>query len=392
MGELLNEFDSNQIFETEIYNQIFENEENSFLNEAFDQFGQELDESFSQAFDKLEISMKSFADVPKAFTNEKEKVTDFYRKKKKAVLDKTKTVLNKERVNRKLKSHRVYSILTKIAFLVGVFGLMISEAIFFNKPLWFPKFYTIITFPLMILRYFFYKKVNHHYFMLDFCYWVNFLIFVFLYLYQNPLFFLMIFVNANGPVLSGVCFWQNSLVFHSLDKITSLFLHIFPSLVTFILRWKMHGNAICFPQDCNVSLWQSIGFSFVLYLIWQILYFIKTEIVNESKRDKEKLMTSFIWQKTHNGMRDKLLLQFPEKYHVFIYMFYQSIYHIVTMIPAKYMYQHKKVHVIAIVFELVISVINAASYYFDFVPTRTRFALDKRTDKRKKKISSTKTD
>lgn len=31
--------------------------------------------------------------------------------------------------------------------------------------------------------------------------------------------------------------WRNSLVFHDVEKITSLYIHIFPGLLLYTLRW-----------------------------------------------------------------------------------------------------------------------------------------------------------
>ena len=39
-----------------------------------------------------------------------------------------------------------------------------------------------------------------------------------------------------GTLMSAVVMWQNSLVFHSLDKLTSFFLHFFPPLHLHLFR------------------------------------------------------------------------------------------------------------------------------------------------------------
>ena len=47
----------------------------------------------------------------------------------------------------------------------------------------------------------------------------------------------VLFANTTGPLLSAVWVWKNSAVFHSLDKMTSLFIHIIPALLSFTQRW-----------------------------------------------------------------------------------------------------------------------------------------------------------
>ena len=42
---------------------------------------------------------------------------------------------------------------------------------------------------------------------------------------------------ANGPLAWAILVWRNSFVFHSVDKVTSTFIHAMPPLVTFCQRW-----------------------------------------------------------------------------------------------------------------------------------------------------------
>ena len=42
-----------------------------------------------------------------------------------------------------------------------------------------------------------------------------------------------------GPLMFAIIVWKNSLVFHSLDKLTSFFLHAFPPITIHLLRSDM---------------------------------------------------------------------------------------------------------------------------------------------------------
>ena len=94
---------------------------------------------------------------------------------------------------------------------------------------------------LLSYRWYSYKKQKYHYFLFDFCYFTNFLIFVYLWLpwgyaYKGVL-FPMIFGFSNGPVLAAVALWKNSLVPHSVDKMTSVLIHVSPSITLWGIRW-----------------------------------------------------------------------------------------------------------------------------------------------------------
>ena len=45
------------------------------------------------------------------------------------------------------------------------------------------------------------------------------------------------FSFAMGPLLFGIPCYRNSLVFHSLDRLTSLKIHLGPALAMFMARW-----------------------------------------------------------------------------------------------------------------------------------------------------------
>ena len=80
-----------------------------------------------------------------------------------------------------------------------------------------------------------------HYFLFDFCYFVNMLLLLYLWLIPPGLFagnvFAILFCYVNGPLLWGIPMWRNSLVFHSVDKMTSFYLHISPAMAVTSLRW-----------------------------------------------------------------------------------------------------------------------------------------------------------
>ena len=79
-----------------------------------------------------------------------------------------------------------------------------------------------------------YKAIKNHFFMLDFCYFLNVSV-----LLQSltcsaategfcSAWFKSNFMLSHGPIAVAILAWQNSLVFHSLDKMTSFYIHIMP--------------------------------------------------------------------------------------------------------------------------------------------------------------------
>ena len=73
-------------------------------------------------------------------------------------------------------------------------------------------------------------------------YYANAVLFAYLWVFpHSPGLFRVAFAFANGPLLFAVAAFRNSLVYHSIDHITSLWLHISPAFTTWALR---HAGAL----------------------------------------------------------------------------------------------------------------------------------------------------
>lgn len=131
-----------------------------------------------------------------------------------------------------------------------------------------------------------------------------------------------IFCLSHGPVAWAIYAWRNSLVFHSIDKITSIWIHFMPAVVLYTLRWlyipfdrrgnqfpssstssqKLYTDYYKFsfdPKDPSSS--ESFGFmesmlvSMTVYLLWQALYYYYINIRQAEKLKNRLRATSFTW-------------------------------------------------------------------------------------------------
>lgn len=82
-----------------------------------------------------------------------------------------------------------------------------------------------------------YKKRDWHYFLFDLCYYMNILNFLFLWVFpSNAPLWVACYCLSHGSLASAVITWRNSLVFHDSDKVTSLFIHIYPPFTFTVIR------------------------------------------------------------------------------------------------------------------------------------------------------------
>ena len=96
-----------------------------------------------------------------------------------------------------------------------------------------------------------YRHLKQQFFLIDFCYFVNTIVLLYLWLPQDVLgaelrgrLFTVCFNLAIGPVLLAAVVWRFSMVPHSNDKMTSLFIHISPSLTLHAIRWYICTNVL----------------------------------------------------------------------------------------------------------------------------------------------------
>jgi|NorSeaMetagenome_1021524.scaffolds.fasta_scaffold75303_2 hypothetical protein len=75
---------------------------------------------------------------------------------------------------------------------------------------------------------------GRHYLFYDFCYFANFFSLYLLFVApHSPDIFLILFTVSNGPLAWSVLAFNNSLIFHSAQHMTSAFIHTSPMLLTF---------------------------------------------------------------------------------------------------------------------------------------------------------------
>jgi len=180
------------------------------------------------------------------------------------------------------------------------------------------------------------------------------------------------------------------MVFHSIDKVTSVFIHMAPPLVTYSIRWfhDSHFNHfnICIHPNCETPFYYYIILPLIPYIIWQILYYIKVEIFSSHKNR----MTSAKWllEGDRKGFIARMsMVPFGEKYINLGFILMQFVYTALTMLPVPFLWYNRFYHAIFIVIMTLISLWNGATFYFDVFSKRYIESLEQK----EKKLSELKT-
>jgi hypothetical protein len=170
----------------------------------------------------------------------------------------------------------------KINYAIGcVLTFFTTYILGFSPGKYFFYWVPIMTLGLFTRRSILFKHLGYQFYLIDYCYFVNFAVLIFIFFYPESK---QMYISCFA--LSSICIVmllvKNIIVFHDLDKLAGSCLHMFPSL----LMWNIHWNIRDTPERkqwgfCDVS---DITFTtdFVLeyyyghlvyYLTWAAFYY-----------------------------------------------------------------------------------------------------------------------
>lgn len=296
-----------------------------------------------------------------------------------------------ERLGKRWNDTKVVTIREKIAFICGVLNVLISGYIIGGCPEYFPLWYTAQLLYLMPIRGYLYKKRGYHYFLADLCYFVNFLLFLSIWVFpQSKRLFLSTYCLAFGNNAVAIVMWRNSMVFHSFDKITSLFIHIMPCATLhcivhlypeallperFPAVYKIKTSLPGSPEHyglLSMTLWSTLP-----YAIWQLSYHFMITV-----RRREKIAagrpTSFTWLRKSYAKFwiGKFVLSLPETLQEPAFMMIQYIYALLTMLPCPLWFKYREASAVFMMVVFCWSVYNGATYYIDVFGKRFQNELE----------------
>lgn len=305
----------------------------------------------------------------------------------------------------------------KVAFTASILNIMAGEFVLLSHPALLWVLYAALIVPLVLLRFLYYRRRKWHYFLLDFCYFAQVLCLLQVFMFpQSCALQKANFAFATGPLAWAVPIWRNSLVFHSMDKVTSTLVHILPSWLMYTLRW--HGQQLLAPGGwpaavpllplrrahfialapqrrpggappvaCDAFGVADWLLAIALYLLWQGAYFARTEIVDKEKLDADpEIQTSLRWMsaETKGGMAGAVLnlcrrIGVMAPGEVFdsstvktkvVFMTVQFLFTLATFLPAPLMYSSHSASVVFLVGIFTCALANGSNYYIEVFSRR----------------------
>lgn len=268
----------------------------------------------------------------------------------------------------------------KVSFISSVLNIFISGYLIGAWPAGFYYWYTAQVAYFMPIRYFTYHRKGYHYFLFDLCYFVNMLSMLSIWAFpRSKRLFISTYCLAYGNNAVAIAMWRNSMVFHSLDKVTSLFIHIMPPVTLHCLVHLTPADVLRdrFPAVYSIkfskpgspehySLSAMIVWATIPYAVWQLSYHFFITV-----RRREKIAagrpTSFTWlrrsySKTAIG---RFVLSLPETMQEPAFMLIQYCYALLTMVPCSLWFWSRWASASFMFFVFIWSIWNGANYYMD---------------------------
>ena len=227
-----------------------------------------------------------------------------------------------------------------------------------------PWYYVLTMPPLIAWRVYTYTKLQWQYFCLDYCYFGNLAIFlVLLFTPEDGNLLVFQFCIANGLLYTGAFSFRNSLVFHSVDKMTSTYIHSAPVLLSFGIRWFPETTSLywhtSFPS--TFPSW-SIYYNVVAPLAFSAAHALfYTVLVYGILKPEENIITSFRYLKAKKSTKQMFGPNPPFLYFLLVQFAIVFVMTGVTILTYTYFY----LHLLQVLLLVVVVTWNGANYYVD---------------------------
>ncbi|CAD7947961.1 unnamed protein product [Amoebophrya sp. A25] len=286
----------------------------------------------------------------------------------------------------------------KVSFTCGILNVILLCYFIFGprKFLLVPYLYTLQWCVLMPCRIVKYRREKNEYFLWDFCYSGNLLLLLYLWAFpDSPTLFCAAFGVACGPLLMASTLFRNSLVFHSWEHCTSVFIHVMPFLCCYLLRHEsesisstslFRGRPLHFahfqPEAAQASFFNLCLLPLLFYICQQVVSYIAVYYIWPIPDDPSYL-NLYRWVSRAQWAKN-ILNKMPgdARYHEFWYIFLNVVFAFVTMVPTILWYQSKLAMVVLGIVTITVNIWNGASFYVEVFSRKYQLHLKQQEELR----------
>ena len=195
---------------------------------------------------------------------------------------------------------------------------------------------------------------------------------------------------ANGPFGVAIPAFKNSMIFHKLDNLISLTIHLIPQVTSWNLRWHtMEWERTTLPPAERQFLTideneVANGFGryitriffipLALYLTWAGLYSLKVFVIS-SKRIKERNYETMYVYYMNQAWAAKILSKFGLRYAPLVFMSLHVTFFVISSVFAILAYSSFYIHTLLLLSWVTLSIWNGANFYMEYFSRRYESSL-----------------
>lgn len=259
----------------------------------------------------------------------------------------------------------------EIAFFVGVVNVALIGFWMGHSPETYYHYWTFKSIVLFSWRWYQYRQKGFQYLMLELCYFGNFLGMLHVYVWpQNLMMRKLAFSVCSGPLMWSIMAMRNSLVFHDVDKVTTLMMHASPALAGWSLRWFPDDHYRMNDQFAVATLWELVVLPILFYCCWVVFYYFVCFVFLNDRIKRQGGVTMFDIMvpkdkaKVAKSAVLRFITSFPDQWQPVVYLMLHGIMASVSFIPTYVFWNHFVLHTCALLFCLSLSIWNGGTFYF----------------------------
>lgn len=278
----------------------------------------------------------------------------------------------------------------KIAFFLGVANVGLIGYLMGKCPQEYYHYWTFKSIVLFTLRWYKYKKIGYQYLMFELCYFGNMLGIAHVYLFPGYIGMRRLaFSVCAGPLMWSILAMNNSLVFHDVDKVTTLMMHASPALTAWSLRWypdeRWLSSILDISEYAKPDVFQLVVIPILFYLAWVVMYYFLTFVLLKERIQKRggvtmfELMVPKDTKKARKSPIAQFVLSVPEAWQPVLYLCCHGFAALISFLPTYLFWQYFWLHTAALLFCLALSIWNGGNYYFKVFAKRYLQQLEERS-------------
>ena len=239
---------------------------------------------------------------------------------------------------------------------------------------------------LLSYRHITYRMSGDHYYMLEFCYFGNAIMYAMIFFFPEcQHLYLASFAFAAGPIGWALALVRCKFVLHSIDNLTSVFIHFTPMTLMWNLHWKTQYNDnkkwIFYDSRKDTLSWSFIGnyyfCSVSTYLVWCVLYYLIVFVIAKKRIAERNYNTLKTYYESQGGAEGRFLNRFGAKYSGLVYLGSHFTVFLFTATVGILCYFSFYLHCILVVAMSSACFWNGASYYMHYFSRKYEVNLAK---------------